>query len=109
MEVWEIQNLHNLRNQGFFSGNEKKVGKQKSGQGAVDVYKSKWPKPRYSLGSSIYRRIGGRDLSNGWNPLDTANRKNNDHIIILQHRPATIACAISFIFVVYNVVCSYST
>ena len=89
MEVWEIQ----------------KVGKQKSGQGAVDVYKSKWPKPRYSLGSSIYRRIGGRDLY----PLDTANRKNNDHTIILQHRTTTIACAISFIFVVYIVVCSYST
>ena len=42
MEVWEIQNkIHNLRNR--FSQEMKKVGEQKSGQGAADVYKSKWP------------------------------------------------------------------
>ena len=61
------------------------------------------PKPRYSLGSYIYRRIGGRDLSNGWNPLDTANRKKKRSYYYLA------ACAISFIFLVYKVVCSYST
>lgn len=59
IEVWEIQSkIHNLRNQ--FSQETKKVGEQKSGQGAAEVYKSKWPyfdSLKFIKGAACARKI----------------------------------------------------
>ena len=41
-EAWKTKPTQPVKS-GFFQEMKKKVGEQKSGQGAVDVYKSKWP------------------------------------------------------------------